>query len=97
MAPWRPSCTQTYGVPPEMFESLAAEHNLAFDWQGYRQAMEEHGEVSGKLSSPDGHEPTADRFAQAGPPPTEFLGYDTTEAEARDQGHRRRRITCATR
>ena len=40
---------QTYGVPPELFESLAAEHNLAFDWQGYEQAMEEHGEVSGKV------------------------------------------------
>src|SRR4029078_10039130 len=31
---------QTYGVPPELFESLAAEHNLAFDWQGYEHAME---------------------------------------------------------
>ncbi len=26
---------QTYGFPPELFETLAAEHNLAFDWKGY--------------------------------------------------------------
>src|SRR5437016_2605641 len=38
---------QTYGVPPELFESLAAEHNLAFDWQAYKRAMEEHGIKSG--------------------------------------------------
>ena len=39
----------TYGVPPEMVESMAAELNLAFDWAGYRKAMEEHGEKSGKI------------------------------------------------
>src|SRR5436190_243186 len=37
----------TYGVPPEMVESMAAELNLAFDWDGYRKAMEEHGKTSG--------------------------------------------------
>src|SRR4029453_11647197 len=40
---------QTFGVPPELFESLAAEHNLAFDWEGYARAMEHHGEASGKV------------------------------------------------
>ena len=30
---------QTYGVPPELFESLAAEHNLAFDWDGYAEVV----------------------------------------------------------
>ena len=34
---------QTHGFPPELFETLAAEHNLPFDWAGFRQAMEEHG------------------------------------------------------
>ena len=57
---------QTYGVPPELFESLAAEHNLAFDWQGYDQAMEEHGEVSGKVQHAVMGAQRADRFAQAG-------------------------------
>jgi len=40
---------QTYGVPPEVFETMAAENNLAFDWDGYRKAMREHGEASGKV------------------------------------------------
>ncbi len=28
---------QTYGVPPELFQTLAAERNLTFDWDGYRE------------------------------------------------------------
>ena len=39
---------QTYGVPPELFESMAAERNLTFDWEGFQNAMEAHGEASGK-------------------------------------------------
>ena len=27
---------QTHGFPPELFETLAAERNLAFDWNGFR-------------------------------------------------------------
>ena len=30
---------QTYGVPPEVFETMAAENNLAFDWDGYRDTV----------------------------------------------------------
>src|SRR5258708_35712419 len=37
----------THGFPPELFETLAAEHNFTFDWPGYRKAMEEHGKESG--------------------------------------------------
>jgi len=37
----------TYGFPPELFETIAAERNLSFDWDGYRQAMVKHGEESG--------------------------------------------------
>ena len=29
---------------------MAAELNIAFDWDGYRKAMEEHGEKSGKIA-----------------------------------------------
>ena len=92
---------QTYGVPPELFESLAAEHNLAFDWQGYEQAMEEHGEVSGKVQhAVMGARGPIDSLKQA-LHSTEFLGYDTTEADAIDEGHHRghsrRTIICATR
>lgn len=75
----------TYGVPPEMVESMAAELNLAFDWDEFRQAMEEHGEKSGKI---------ADVVFKTGPiealkkalKVTEFLGYETTEATAEIRG-----------
>ncbi|MCI0334247.1 MAG: alanine--tRNA ligase [Planctomycetes bacterium] len=77
---------QTYGVPPELFESLAAEHNLAFDWQGYEQAMEEHGEASGKVQhAVMGTRGPIDSLKQA-LHTTEFLGYETTEAEATIKG-----------
>jgi alanyl-tRNA synthetase len=77
---------QTYGVPPELFESLAAEHNLAFDWQGYERAMEEHGEVSGKEKhAVMGTRGPIDSLKQA-LHTTEFVGYETTEAEATIKG-----------
>ncbi|MGL6195158.1 MAG: alanine--tRNA ligase, partial [Thermoguttaceae bacterium] len=38
---------QTYGFPPELFETLAAEHNFTFDWDGFKKEMEHHGEISG--------------------------------------------------
>jgi alanyl-tRNA synthetase len=37
----------TYGFPPELLETLAAERNCAFDWNGFREAMETHGKKSG--------------------------------------------------
>jgi alanyl-tRNA synthetase len=77
---------QTYGVPPELFESLAAEHNLAFDWQGYHHAMEEHGEASGKVQhAVMGTRGPIDSLKQA-LHSTEFLGYETTEADAMVKG-----------
>ena len=33
----------TYGIPPELVESLAAERNFTFDTEGFRQAMIQHG------------------------------------------------------
>lgn len=38
---------QTHGFPPELFETLATERGLLFDWDGYKKAMEEHGIASG--------------------------------------------------
>jgi alanyl-tRNA synthetase len=75
----------TYGVPPEMVENMAAELNIAFDWDGYKKAMEEHGEKSGKI---------AEVVFKTGPiealkkalKTTEFLGYETTEANAEIRG-----------
>ena len=71
---------QTYGVPPELFEALAAEHNLAFDWDGYTQAMEVHGEVSGKVQhAVMGAKGPIDSLKHA-LHSTEFLGYETTQS-----------------
>ncbi len=73
---------QTHGVPPELFEALAAEHNLAFDWDGYAQAMQEHGEVSGKVQhTVMGAKGPIDSLKHA-LHSTEFLGYETLEAQA---------------
>jgi alanyl-tRNA synthetase len=73
----------TYGFPPELQETLAAEHNLQFDWAGFRKAMEEHGIVSGggRVADVFTHSPI-DSIAKTNEP-TKFLGYETIEAEGR--------------
>jgi alanyl-tRNA synthetase len=73
---------QTYGVPPEVFETMAAELNLAFDWDGYRRAMTEHGDTSrGAVQIVMGDRGPVDAIKRA-LHETPFLGYDTNEAEA---------------
>ncbi|MEK6247079.1 MAG: alanine--tRNA ligase, partial [Planctomycetales bacterium] len=65
----------THGFPPELFEQIAAERNFTFDWDGFRQRLDE----------PKGPESRGDIFS-GGPIDalkrtvhhTEFLGYDTT-------------------
>ena len=73
---------QTYGVPVEMFESMAAENNFAFDWEGYHRAMRDHGEASGKVSHAvmglHGPIDAAKKVLHE----VEFLGYDVLEADA---------------
>ncbi|MFT5523950.1 MAG: alanyl-tRNA synthetase [Pirellulaceae bacterium] len=76
---------QTYGVPPELVEAMAAEQSMTFDWEGFRAAMKQHGIDSG-----------GDQFQlfKTGPieqlkkavQETEFLGYDTESAEAEIHG-----------
>ncbi|HWB13783.1 MAG TPA: alanine--tRNA ligase [Pirellulales bacterium] len=76
----------TYGFPPELFETMAAEHNFTFDWEGYRRAMKEHGEVSGlehKLELFKSGPLDALKKALHG---TEFLGYQQIEAQAKVVG-----------
>ncbi|MEX2119758.1 MAG: alanine--tRNA ligase [Pirellulales bacterium] len=76
----------THGFPPELFETLAAEHNFTFDWEGYRRAMGEHGDVSGagrkhelfKRGPLDGLKKALHN--------TEFLGYLQTTAAAKVMG-----------
>ena len=74
---------QTYGFPPEVFESMAAENNLAFDWEGYQRATEEHrvrtGTVVHTVMGDTGNPIDAIKKAFHH---VEFVGYDTTEADA---------------
>ncbi len=76
---------QTHGFPPELFETLAAERNFTFDWAGYRQAMEDHGDASGRRKFEVFRTGPLDSLKKAlhG---TEFLGYETTEAQGRVVG-----------
>ncbi|RMF38272.1 MAG: alanine--tRNA ligase, partial [Planctomycetota bacterium] len=76
---------QTYGVPPELFQSLAAERKLTFDWDGYQEAMKKHEDISGGGRSV---------LFQTGPIETlkealrrtDFLGYETTRSDATVKG-----------
>jgi alanyl-tRNA synthetase len=72
---------QTYGFPPELFETMAAEHNFTFDWDGYQKEMEQHGIVSGggqrgELFKTDPLESL--KKAMHG---SEFLGYESGTVE----------------
>ncbi len=71
----------THGFPPELFETMAAEHNLTFDWEGYRDEMKRHGIESGGGV-------VTDVIAKSPLDPlkkavhgSRFLGYDTLEVE----------------
>jgi len=76
----------TYGFPPELLETIAAERNCDFDWDGFRAAMEAHGQRSGAGRS-------VEVFA-SGPLDalkktlhgSEFVGYETTEAAGKVVG-----------
>ncbi len=70
---------QTHGFPPELFETLAAERNFAFDWKGFREQMEQHGIESGGGQKVElfRHDPLEGlKKALHG---SRFLGYETIE------------------
>ncbi|MBW3595975.1 MAG: alanine--tRNA ligase [Planctomycetes bacterium] len=68
----------TYGFPPELFETLAAEHNFAIDWDKFRKLMEGRGgEAVGPVFK-TGPIEAIKRTMHS----TTFLGYETTSAEA---------------
>lgn len=79
------SLYQTHGVPPELFQNLAAEQNFTFDWDGYNEATEEHGQISGGKGG---------KLFQTGPIETlkealrrtEFVGYDAIESDSTLKG-----------
>ncbi len=79
------SLYQTYGVPPELFQTLAAERNLTFDWDGYREAMRKHEVISGgdqrELFQTGPIETLKEALLR-----TDFLGYENQEAAAELKG-----------
>jgi len=69
----------TYGFPPELLETLAAERNCAFDWNGFREAMEAHGQRSGAGSRVEVFTSGPLDALKKAMHGSEFVGYDTLE------------------
>ncbi len=70
----------TYGFPPELLETLAAERNCGFDWDGFRHAMEAHGQRSGAGRSVEVFTSGPLDALKQTMHGSEFVGYDATEA-----------------
>jgi alanyl-tRNA synthetase len=73
----------TYGFPPELLETLAAERNCGFDWDGFRAAMEEHGLKSGAGTRVEVFTSGPLDALKKTMHGSEFLGYDATDAEGK--------------
>jgi alanyl-tRNA synthetase len=68
----------TYGLPVEVTEEMAEDAGLTIDRPGFEEAMEAHERVSSAAAKGlAGHEGAIDL------PETEFVGYETTETEAK--------------
>jgi alanyl-tRNA synthetase len=76
---------QTHGVPPELFQQISAERGYSFDWDGYREAMLRHGDISGggtvELFETGPIETLKEALHQS-----EFLGYTTAQTQAQIKG-----------
>ena len=70
----------TYGFPPELLETLAAERNCGFDWDGFRQAMEAHGLKSGAGSRVEVFTTGPLDALKKTMHGSDFLGYESAEA-----------------
>ncbi|MDA8744907.1 alanine--tRNA ligase [Rubripirellula amarantea] len=72
---------KTYGVPPELVQTLAAEQNFTFDWEGYRKSMDQHSIDSGAgqvaLFQTGPLETLKESLRE-----TPFIGYEHTSAKA---------------
>jgi alanyl-tRNA synthetase len=75
----------TYGLPPELVESLAAERNLTFDKEGFQRAMRQHGIDSGKAQF-ELFKTGPIEALKAAVHRTEFQGYSTEESDAEIRG-----------
>jgi alanyl-tRNA synthetase len=76
----------TYGFPPELLETLAAERNCGFDWDGFRAAMEEHGVKSGAGSRVEVFTSGPLDALKKTMHGSDFLGYDATDAAGKVVG-----------
>ncbi len=76
----------TYGFPPELLETLAAERNCGFDWDGFRHAMEAHGQRSGAGRSVEVFTSGPLDALKQTMHGSEFVGYDATEATGKIVG-----------
>ncbi len=70
----------TYGFPPELLETLAAERNCGFDWDGFRSAMEEHGLKSGAGTRVEVFTSGPLDALKKSLHGSEFVGYEATAA-----------------
>jgi alanyl-tRNA synthetase len=78
---------QTHGFPPELFESMASERNLVFDWEGFRRDMEEHGIESGGGKKVELFQTSPLDPIKKVVHSTRFLGYESVEvADAKVMG-----------
>ena len=75
----------TFGIPYEVTESLAADHNLRIDRAGFEQEMNTHSRISRGHGDAVAVFTTGplDTLKEAYHLGTEFLGYQTNAAEAR--------------
>ena len=73
---------QTYGFPPELFESLAQDKGFSFDWDAYEQQMQQHKIDTGSVThAVMGNAGPLDELKQQ-LERTQFTGYETTESES---------------
>jgi alanyl-tRNA synthetase len=73
---------QTFGFPPELFETMALEREFRFDWQGFRREMERHGELSGSGEKNLLFKNDPLEVIKKAQHKSEFLGYDQLESES---------------
>ena len=71
---------QTYGFPPELFETLAAERGYGFDWDGFKKEMEHHGELSGLTEKNLLFQDDPLESLKKSTEPPVFLGYESLSA-----------------
>ncbi len=73
----------TYGFPPELLETLAAERNCGFDWTGFRAAMDAHGQRSGAGARVEVFTSGPLDALKKTMHGSEFVGYDTLETDGK--------------